>query len=275
MKREGSTRSDFFSQDSPANCLKSVPSRLAGLNRLLVRLPQWFDKLWERLGDLLFLEHCRICRRVCGSTDGNISGARRAVCPACWAQIADFRSSLQTVEIGGGSTIKVASGTLYLGNLKRLLYRLKYDKDRLIAFDLAQLLLRAWSLLADDVGDRNVVLVPVPLHKRRLSERGFNQTELLTRRLVKLLGVRSENRALLRVKETIAQHGLGKSERLSNLAYAFQADSRLLNARTIVLVDDVCTSGATLAEAARTVLSAGARKVVALTVARATIGGDH
>lgn len=176
-------------------------------------------------------------------------------------------------QLSQESALKVASGTLYTGQLKRLVYRLKYDNDRSIALDLALLLQRAWGLLREELDGRAVVLVPVPLHKRRQSVRGFNQAELLARRLAKLLGLRADSHALLRIKETSAQPGLGKAERLSNLTGAFRGERRRVDNLTVVLVDDVCTSGATLTEAARAILSSGASDVLALTVAHATLRG--
>ncbi len=227
--------------------------------------------LFEGLANLLFQERCRICRQPFEPTVGIVPEACRTVCRRCWLPILAERPSVQMLPLSQESALKVASGTLYTGQLKRLVYRLKYDDDRSIAFDLALLLQRAWSLLGEELDGRAFVLVPVPLHRKRQRVRGFNQAELLTRRLAKTLGLRADSRALLRIRETSAQPGLGKAERLSNLQGAFRGDRRRVDNLTVVLVDDVCTSGATLAEAARAILSAGARDVLALTVARATL----
>lgn len=258
------------SKSDLAKAIASTPFRTGLLGRNWL---QGFKQPIERLANLLFLERCRICRQPFEPTVGAVAEACRTVCCTCWLPILAERPSLRMLQLSQGSTLKVASGTLYTGQLKRLVYRLKYYNDRSVALDLALLLQGAWSLLREELDGRAVVLVPVPLHKQRQSVRGFNQAELLTRRLAKTLGLRVDSRALLRIKETSAQPGLGRAERLSNLKGAFRCERRRVDNLTIVLVDDVCTSGATLTEAARAILSSGAREVLALTVARATLRG--
>ena len=114
------------------------------------------------------------------------------------------------------------------------------------------------------------LLVPIPLSKKRLHERGYNQAELLARALVKHSGekIRIETNALFKVRETGRQAMIHeRSRRLGNLAKAFHADSTHVRGKNIVLIDDITTTGATIVEARRALKKAGARKVLALTVA--------
>lgn len=114
------------------------------------------------------------------------------------------------------------------------------------------------------------LLVPLPLSKARESERGFNQCELLADVLVELDNGRNftRSRGLAKIKDTPSQTNSDtRGKRLENLRDCFAADESAVKNRNIILIDDVVTTGATLGEARRTLLRAGARKVIAFTVA--------
>ena len=113
-------------------------------------------------------------------------------------------------------------------------------------------------------------LVAIPLHPKRRRQRGFNQAALLTRNLSRLIAIPWCEGALRRVRDTAPQVGLSDSERLRNLHAAFECGDRALVAgKRLLLIDDVMTTGATLASAAQALISAGATRVCALTLARA------
>jgi ComF family protein len=113
------------------------------------------------------------------------------------------------------------------------------------------------------------LVVPMPLHRSRLVERGFNQSREIARVAARLLDLQLAEPALHRVRATAPQVGLGRRERTGNLHGAFAADARLVAGRTVVLVDDVVTTGSTAAEAARTLTAAGAGAVQIWAAARA------
>jgi ComF family protein len=114
------------------------------------------------------------------------------------------------------------------------------------------------------------LIVPVPLHPRRLRQRGFNQSVILAREIVKRCGIAMDFRALRRIVDTESQAGLKKEERRSNIRRAFSIpDPERVRGRRILLVDDVYTTGSTLGECARILLKGGAEAVGALTLARA------
>jgi ComF family protein len=146
-------------------------------------------------------------------------------------------------------------------------HELKYRSRRRVADRLAE---RIWA-------DRDVasvlaagaVLVPVPLHPRRLRARGFNQAELLAVSIGRRASLRVAPRALLRRRDTPAQTGLSAAGRRRNVAGAFAVrQPETIRGRTVVLVDDVLTTGATVRACARELSRAGARGVHVLTVAR-------
>ncbi|HET6362429.1 MAG TPA: ComF family protein [Gemmatimonadota bacterium] len=144
---------------------------------------------------------------------------------------------------------------------------------------------RGWTHLADlcaatmaeVLGDRATgldVLVPVPLHAGRLRERGFNQSALIAGSLSARLGIPVVD-ALVRSRATRSQVGLGRAARKRNVESAFRARAGLKPGAAVGLVDDVATSGATLAAAAEGLKSAGAGSVTAVTFALALDGSPR
>ncbi len=181
--------------------------------------------------------------------------AGRAFCPPC-------ASSVEPLA-GDPSCVAVAR---YGGALARAVTRFKYEG----AMDAGRVLGRLVAQKGASLAGVDVV-VPVPLHPNRLAQRGFNQAALLARPLARALRQELAPCALVRVKDTERQVGLPKRARLANVADAFAVGSpRLVRGKSVVLVDDVLTSGATLAACAHALLGGGAERVRAVVVARAT-----
>ncbi|HZK43211.1 MAG TPA: ComF family protein [Syntrophomonadaceae bacterium] len=110
------------------------------------------------------------------------------------------------------------------------------------------------------------VIVPVPISKGRLKQRGFNQTELLAKQISKDLRLGVNNKALKRIKETPAQRELNKEEREKNLLCAFVIeDNKDIYKKNVLLVDDIYTTGSTSKECTRTLMRAGANRVSVIT----------
>jgi ComF family protein len=157
---------------------------------------------------------------------------------------------------------------LYEGALKEAIHRFKYGGVFPLVSVFGDLLQPTFQNLTRDYPVD--VMVPVPLHIRRLRERGFNQALLLVKELSKRTGIPYEERALKKIKDTPVQITLKKRERRKNLTGAFQVkDQEAIQGKTVVLVDDVYTTGATVNECSRALLKAGAERVAVLTVARA------
>jgi ComF family protein len=153
------------------------------------------------------------------------------------------------------------SYSAYDGVVRRLIHLYKYERIRSLARPLADLLLRA--LPRDERFD---CMVPVPLHWMRRWKRGFNQSDLLARKLSRRTGIPVE-RALKRLRRTKVQAGLSNHARRNNMSRAFRA--RPVAGRRILLIDDVMTTGATATACAQALKKAGAARVALLTVARA------
>jgi ComF family protein len=148
-----------------------------------------------------------------------------------------------------------------------VIHELKYRGRRRVAGRLARALLedeRVRGLVAE-----SHVLVPVPLHPRRMRERGFNQAALIARELGRRTGCPCGDQALVRREDTVPQAGLTAAARRRNVARAFAVRRRgLVAGRIVALVDDVFTTGATAYACARVLREAGAREVRLLSVAR-------
>ena len=190
---------------------------------------------------------CAGCGRV---LDQPLNGA---VCAQCWASITPHASpfSLRTI-------VHAQAIGPYEGTLRDLLHALKYDGRRSIAPRLSAMMAShgAGVLAGADA------VVPVPLHRRRQRQRGFNQADDLARGLgLPTLGV------LRRVRSTVPQVDLPAVARHDNMRNAFAVTS-VITAPVVVLVDDVATTGATLDACARALKAAGVQEVRALTAAR-------
>jgi competence protein ComFC len=160
----------------------------------------------------------------------------------------------------------------YMSELRQMIHSLKFrgrrDLSSLFAPLLASVFHEAWTREEVDL------IVPVPLHPKRQRERTFNQAAVLARDLARLLALPYREHALSRVRYTPPQVGLSDAERLLNIRQAFVGRQELNAGKRILLIDDVMTTGATVAGASQALLQAGARRVSVLTLARAVPGMD-
>lgn len=157
----------------------------------------------------------------------------------------------------------------YASGLRDLIHLLKYDAVLPAARPLGKLLAQAIEQLR--LRDVDALVVPVPLHSARRRERRFNQADLIARAALQHLPPQFEldRVALLRQRPTRSQVGLDREARIRNMHGAFRVTApQRISGRTIIVVDDVMTTGTTVSECARVMKRAGAEKVFAATVAR-------
>ncbi len=117
-----------------------------------------------------------------------------------------------------------------------------------------------------------MIVIPVPLSRNKFNRRGYNQVELIASGVARKLGWPFQASALCRIKDTRSQVGLSADARRRNVHGAFEASSKKVRGKDIILIDDLFTTGATLLACTQALLGAGAGKVFALTVARADHG---
>lgn len=201
---------------------------------------------------------CRLCR----------GPSRGALCPGCRADLP--RATDPGPEELPPAVAAITAACRYAWPVDRLVHAMKFHGDLVAARGLGE-------ALAAAVADRGVdLLIPVPLHRRRLAERGFNQALELARPVAATTGAALRPRLAVRQRATAAQSGLDARQRQNNIRGAFRAHQRLGGYR-VAIVDDVITTGGTTAALAEALLEAGAAMVEVWAAARAdppAEGGD-
>jgi ComF family protein len=172
------------------------------------------------------------------------------LCPAC-------RASAPIID-------SIRSLALFDGEIRHAIHALKYRRVAALAEPLGDALARFWLQSRRSAH----MLVPVPLHPQRRRERGYNQAELLARRIGRAAHLPLRPDALRRVRATTSQMTLDAADRKTNVADAFQSDAAIVRDAEVLLIDDVCTTGATLDACAAALKQAGASRVHGLTLAR-------
>ncbi len=172
------------------------------------------------------------------------------VCTTCHADRPHFRA--------------LRAWSLFDGPIRQSLHKLKYKRDMSTGDALAAQMIP----FVENLNWRVDIIVPIPLGKRRLKERGYNQVAMIAKPLALALKIQYTPHGLTRRKETRSQVGLSRQERRENIHDAFTA-WRGVKGKNVLVFDDVATTGSTLSSSANALLVAGAQEVYALTVARA------
>ena len=157
--------------------------------------------------------------------------------------------------------------------VREAVLQLKYHQVRGLTPVLAGLMENAWRSKGLSVG----LVLPVPLHSRRLRQRGYNQSELLAKALGKSLGLPCDPSLLVRTRDTPPQVGLGREDRVLNVQNSFHS-SEAVSGKSVLIVDDVATTGSTLSACADALRKSGATYVHGLVLAREwhpSPQGDH
>jgi ComF family protein len=265
------------------------PSIASGSDRATISCG-WAGQITESLFAVLFPSDCRICGTplvkisrlpVCQQCLDAIRPIAGGVCAICGERLF---SSYALADSEGEprcglcrriepAFARAAAYGSYESGLRELIHLLKYGGVRPAANVLGRMLAEAIASLEPDLPADTVAVIPVPLHRTKLRQRGFNQAELIARAALKIRPHGDRLRlcagALERKRETASQIGLTSHQRRENLRGAFEvAQPEAVKAREVLVVDDVFTTGATVSECARVLRRAGATKVWVATVAR-------
>jgi ComF family protein len=216
--------------------------------------------------DLIFPPRCVSCKtlgpRICDFCAGGISWIDDKFCPHCGLPLTGIRYHV-CIDPGGLRFIR--SAAVFSGAIRKALHALKYSSDRTLAEQLVARAHNHWNPPSWDFD----ALMPVPLGRKREQARGYNQSLLLAEALSRLMEIPVDTKNLARIRETPSQVGLSVLARKQNTADAFRAYA--VGGRKVLLVDDVCTTGATLQSCADALIQAGSPWVGALTIARAVL----
>ena len=202
---------------------------------------------WQDLAGAVSAYYCRRCGR-----DVSVYGIVQGKCGHC-----------QDLQFEYDGVIRVGS---YESTLRSMILSLKFSEKTEWVAPLATMLRQAMTTAR--LPEQIDMLVPVPLHWRRRIKRGFNQSHLLAKKLkLPQIPVSTD---LVRVRHTKQQWDLNSAQRRRNVKGAFAArKGHPFTGKTVALIDDITTSGATLAECAKTLKQAGAQKVLSVVLATA------
>jgi ComF family protein len=212
----------------------------------------WFQSIVDSVLDLVFPPRCAGCGRVDAQW-----------CEYCQSDLAKIPLNIQYRDIPG--VIMIAATGFHEAKLRDADVALKYSNTTLLHIPLSNRLIEALQVLSWNID----LVIPVPMHKSRLIERGYNQAQLLAEPVAEALNLDFRPDAITRRRATTSQVGLTSQERKENVSGAFLANETLLQNKSILLIDDVLTTGSTLAACASAALTAGARVVYGLTVTAA------
>ena len=230
-----------------------------------------YQNLWASL-DLVFPPSCGGCGRPgacwCHDCQSDVRTVELPLCERC-GQSLNLPGECENCRTSPPYFTAVRSWAVFEGPVRQAIHRLKYKREISLGVILAQPLI-AYLRELDWVIEG---IIPVPLGVARLRERGYNQSILLARPLALGSGKPYCPQGLIRARETRSQVGLSFTQRRDNVTGAFQARSKWVTDRCVLVVDDVSTSNATLDACAKALLNGGARKVYGLTLARA--GRQH
>jgi len=156
---------------------------------------------------------------------------------------------------------------------RKAIWAIKYNRNQKIVNKFSNLL---YEFILENITDDmvfsnfdNPLFIPIPMHAKNLKERGYNQSEIIVKEILKIdKNFNGSFNALTKIKETPHQSTLkNKNERLKNLKGCFHAKNEEIKNRNIILIDDVITTGTTMEEAAKTLCNAGAKKIIGFALA--------
>ncbi len=221
--------------------------------------------------DWIYPPTCGGCQkfgeRWCSNCKNNVTPVGPRACPKC----GNFNANGEICPNCSASSPPyeaMRSWGIFIGPLREAIHRLKYQHDIGLAEALAGHLIDLYHSTGWEVD----LIAPVPLSYSRLQERGYNQSALLARPLAQMTRIRFQPKAVSRIRNTPSQVGLKARERIENVREAFLSEPAIVNGSRVLLVDDVATTGATMSECARAMMTAGARAVFGLTLARSSFG---
>lgn len=225
--------------------------------------------------DLVFPPHCPACGGalesaradgICPACSRDLPLPEAPPCPGCGAALAGSAATFCRACRGRHAMDELVFAAAYAGSARELVHRFKYGADFAAGRFLARLLAERVERVFPGRVD---LIVPVPLHRRRLAARGFNQAALLARELSRLLAVPAGVSTLARRRPTRELAGLGPAERARELHEAFRVRRPIPGgACRVLVVDDVLTTGATAEGCSRALKAAGAGWVGVAVAAR-------
>jgi len=217
---------------------------------------------------------------ICFSCGNRLADTESRVCRTCWQSIERIHPNDHTMQVMRARFLEDASIDEFYsyyyfqegGVFQKLVHSLKYDATTKLGIELGR---NIGNVMKDETDTSAVdALVPVPLHKLKQRERGYNQSDSLCDGIAEAIHRPVALSLVKRLKNTVSQTHLSAEERNRNVGDAFEVsaiDRHLVNGKTLMIVDDVITTGSTIQSVARILKRAGAAKVIAASAAIAKL----
>lgn len=231
-----------------------------------------YNTFWQVI-DWVFPPQCVGCGKLgevlCADCFNSIDFLRTGLCQKCGYPCGKSNECKGCGEIHP-HFIEQRSLAVYNGVIEKSVIRLKYKNDLAMGLTYS----RSLAALVKDSGWQVDTVVPVPLSKERLKSRGYNQAAVLAYPLALELRIPMNDKSITKIKDTATQVHLGARERQANLAGAYEPIGDSLRDRSVLVVDDVITTGSTINECALAVLKAGAKEVYGISLGRSVLSKD-
>lgn len=227
-----------------------------------------YRRLWGLL-DWVYPPTCAGCSQSgfswCPACDADIDRISPPLCEICGKQIAGADTRCTNCQTNRPDFSQLRSYAYFQGPVRHAIHRFKYQRDIGMGTIFATFLQELYTKQAWAVD----LILPVPLSKARIKQRGYNQAAVIAYPLSLALGRPYCGKALFRIRETRSQVGLSLQERFLNVENAFAANKSIVSGKSILLIDDVTTTGSTLSACASALFTQKAASIQCLTVARA------
>ena len=246
-------------------------------------LPCNFKKIpqtgWKMLLHFLFPRVCFSCGKdlpynstapLCSACENGLTLPGPLICQRCGVVLKSGGAHCFHCRGSKATAYKckiIRSACNFNDSSRGLIHALKYQGADYTAHYMGAFMAQRFSLF-EELKEANLV-IPVPLFKKREVKRGYNQSERLARVFCKCTGLALDTASLVRVRDTASQTKLGRQDRLTNMTGAFAViNPAAVKGKTVLLIDDVATTGSTLEGCAQALRHVGAKRVLAYTFAR-------
>lgn len=225
----------------------------------------------QKMAILLYPNRCPVCDRlvrdtlICPACAKRLRYISQPICYRCGKPVA--HEAQEYCSDCAGKKREFVQGRavfLYQGPMRGILYRYKYGNRR----DYTEFLAREAAYRYGDWARRLYVdlVIPIPLSKKRMRRRGYNQADVFAKRFSELCGLQYDAGLLARIRNTVPQKQLSVQERKNNLKNAFKMSRNVVNLKRILLIDDIYTTGSTIDAAALALKQAGVKDVFYLCI---------
>lgn len=191
-------------------------------------------KFLDSLLNLIYRKKCYFC----GKSKFSVK-----MCPSCFEKL-EFKDFNADKII---NNVDVYCAGIYTKNLQKLIRGLKYHKQKDLAYYQAKFMYEYFKNI-ELLQNKSFEIIPVPLHQKRIKQRKYNHMDLVCEEFAKLTGFECNFNLVKRIKDTKPQYKLNRAERLKNLANAFEVNRKFYNNKTLLIIDDICTTGSTFEE---------------------------